>query len=61
MAAKQRPFTRKQRAQMRKRERIEAAAERRAERAEAKAYARTLVVFRGIDPERTEDLADGRS
>lgn len=60
MSRKQRPFTRKQRHAIRLRERQEAAAERRAERDEAKAYNRTLVVFRDVDIERTEALADGR-
>lgn len=58
MSHKQRPFTRKQRAKIRKRQRVEAAAERRAEKAEARAYARTLVVFRGCAVDRTEALGE---
>lgn len=45
---------------MRKRERIEAAAERRADKVEAKEYQRSLGIFAKCDPERTEDLANGR-
>lgn len=58
MAHKLRPFTRKQRAKIRKRERNEAAAERREDKAEQKAYNRTLVVFRGVDIKRTEALSE---
>lgn len=57
---KQRPFTRRQRARMQKRARIEARDERRAARDEAKAYAQTLDIFKRCEPERTEALADGR-
>lgn len=59
MSRKIRPFTRRQRARMRKRERIELRAEARAARDESKAYEQSLVVFRKCDPKRTEDLANG--
>ena len=60
MSGKQRPFTRRQRARIQKAKRIEARTDARATREEERAYQDSLVAFRRVDPQRTEDLADGK-